>query len=124
MVRYEENKLLSLLLLPVQKTVILLTHIFSLVAHQFFYFLIFRLVLYKERNMLLTELQLSRRRKLVFPQPDRMAKVRKSLGAVRHVLGERKRDKLSQLAFNQLQKDTEEEDNDDDGDDTTMERQA
>lgn len=49
-------------------------------------------VLYKERNMLLTEQQLSRRKGLVFPQPERMHKVRKSMGAIRHVLGERKRE--------------------------------
>jgi ribosomal protein L29 len=54
-------------------------------------------VLYKERNMLLTELQLSRRRRLVFPQPERMKKVRKSIGAIKHVLGERKRAHLAYL---------------------------
>lgn len=41
--------------------------------------------------MLLTERQLSRRRNLVFPQPKRIIKVRKSMGAIKHVLGERKR---------------------------------
>jgi hypothetical protein len=54
-----------------------------------------RYVLYKERNMLLTELQLSRRRGLLFPQPERMKKVRKSMGAIRQVLGERKREKIA-----------------------------
>jgi large subunit ribosomal protein L47 len=54
-----------------------------------------RYVLYKERNMLLTELQLSRRRGLVFPQPERMKKVGRSMGAIRQVLGERKRDKIA-----------------------------
>lgn len=49
------------------------------------------LVLYKERNMLLTEEQLSRRKQLIFPQPGRLQKVAKSMGAIRHVLGERKR---------------------------------
>lgn len=48
--------------------------------------------------MLLTELQLSRRRGLFFPQPDRMYKVRKSMGAIRHVMGERKRERLRNLA--------------------------
>lgn len=48
-------------------------------------------VLYKEKNMLLTEQQLSRRRQLIFPQPERMKKVQKSMGAIRQVLGERKR---------------------------------
>jgi Mitochondrial 39-S ribosomal protein L47 (MRP-L47) len=41
--------------------------------------------------MLITERQLSRRKKLVFPQPTRMRKVRKGMGAIKHVLGERKR---------------------------------
>jgi Mitochondrial 39-S ribosomal protein L47 (MRP-L47) len=61
----------------------------------------FRYVLYKERNMLLTELQLSRRRGILFPQPDRMKKVRKSMGAIRHVLGERKREKIAAFKLNQ-----------------------
>lgn len=47
-------------------------------------------VLYKEKNMLLTEQQLSRRRQLIFPQPERFQKVQKSMGAIRQVLGERK----------------------------------
>jgi hypothetical protein len=58
---------------------------------------IFRFVLYKERNMLLTELQLSRRKQIIFPQPQRMKKVRKSMGAIKHVLGERKQKKLAAL---------------------------
>lgn len=44
--------------------------------------------------MLLTEQQLSRRKGLYFPQPDRIQKVRKSMGAIKHVLGERKREHL------------------------------
>lgn len=48
-------------------------------------------VLYKEKNVLLTEQQLSRRRQLIFPQPERFKKVQKSMGAIRQVLGERKR---------------------------------
>jgi Mitochondrial 39-S ribosomal protein L47 (MRP-L47) len=56
-----------------------------------------RYVLYKERNMLLTEQQLSRRKGLNFPQPDRILKVRKSMGAIKHVLGERKREHLIQV---------------------------
>ena len=48
-------------------------------------------ILYKEKNMLLTEQQLSRRRQLIFPQPERFQKVQKSMGAIRQVLGERKR---------------------------------
>lgn len=47
--------------------------------------------------MLLTERQLSRRKSLVFPQPERVAKVRKSMGAIKHVLGERKRAHLTRL---------------------------
>eukprot|EP00536_Pseudo-nitzschia_multiseries_P006725 jgi/Psemu1/304323/fgenesh1_kg.146_\ len=52
-------------------------------------------VLYKEKNMLLTERQLSRRRQLIFPQPDRFKKVQKSMGAIRQVLGERKRETVA-----------------------------
>ena len=52
-------------------------------------------VLYKEKNMLLTEQQLSRRRQLIFPQPERFKKVQKSMGAIRQVLGERKRVKVA-----------------------------
>jgi large subunit ribosomal protein L47 len=52
-------------------------------------------VLYREKNMLLTEQQLSRRRTLVFPQPARMKKVQKSMGAIKQVLGERKRKKIA-----------------------------
>ena len=63
----------------------------------------FRLVLYKENNMLLTEQNLSRRRGLVFPQPERMQKVKKSMGAIRQVLGERKRDKISRMALERMQ---------------------
>lgn len=69
--------------------------------HTFLVFVFVRLrrfVLYKERNMLLTEKQLSRRKGVLFPQPERILKVRKSMGAIKHVLGERKRKHLSQLA--------------------------
>lgn len=52
-------------------------------------------VLYKEKNMLLTEQQLSRRRQLIFPQPERFKKVQKSMGAIKQVLGERKREKIA-----------------------------
>jgi Mitochondrial 39-S ribosomal protein L47 (MRP-L47) len=52
--------------------------------------------------MLLTEQQLSRRRRISFPQPERIKKVRKSMGAIKQVLGERKRDHLSQLALRRL----------------------
>jgi large subunit ribosomal protein L47 len=61
------------------------------------------LVLYKERNMLLTEQQLGRRRGLIFPQPLRLRKVQKSLGAIRHVMGDRKQDKIAAAALKQLE---------------------
>ena len=67
-------------------------------------------VLYKERNMLLTEKQLSRRKNIIFPQPDRMRKVRKSMGAIKHVLGERKRAHLESLEEKQKQEQEDEED--------------
>lgn len=54
--------------------------------------------------MLLTEANLSRRRDLLFPQPERRRKVRKSMGAIRAVLGERKRDKLAQVALRRMAK--------------------
>lgn len=58
-----------------------------------------RYVLYKERNMLLTERQMSRRRNLIFPQPERIRKVKKSMGAIKHVLGERKRAHLARIKY-------------------------
>ena len=45
--------------------------------------------------MLLTEQQLSRSKGLIFPQPDQFQKVRKYMGAIRQVLGERKRATLA-----------------------------
>jgi ribosomal protein L29 len=54
-----------------------------------------RYVLYKERNMLLTEKNLSRRKNLVFPQPERWKKVKRSMAAIKVVLGERKREKIA-----------------------------
>lgn len=54
-----------------------------------------RYVLYKERNMLLTESNLSRRHGYMMVQPQRRKKVRKSMGAIKHVLGERKRAKIA-----------------------------
>jgi Mitochondrial 39-S ribosomal protein L47 (MRP-L47) len=57
--------------------------------------------------MLLTELQLSRRRGLIFPQPERMKKVQKSMGAIRQVLGERKRDKIAAFREQQPQQEKE-----------------
>jgi hypothetical protein len=72
-----------------------------------------RFVLYKERNMLMTEQQLSRRKKVIFPQPERLHKVRKSMGAIKQVLGERKRDYKSQRVAQQLQTAFLDNDNDD-----------
>ena len=69
---------------------------------------VLRYVLYKERNMLLTEKQLSRRKGIIFPQPERIQKVKKSMGAIKHVLGERKREKIAALALQQIEKEQEE----------------
>lgn len=63
--------------------------------------------------MLLTEQQLSRRRSIPFPQPERIKKVRKSMGAIKQVLGERKRDHLSQLALRRLNAVEDDVDDDD-----------
>lgn len=52
-------------------------------------------VLYKERNMLSTEKVLCRRNQVALVQPDRLRKVQKSMGAIRHVLGERKRGRIA-----------------------------
>lgn len=59
-------------------------------------------VLYKERNVLLTEMNAARRSGMAFPQPDRKQKVKKSMGAIKTVLGERKLDKLSQIALKKM----------------------
>ena len=45
--------------------------------------------------MLMTEGNLGRRHGYDMPQLDRRQKVRKSMGAIKHVLGERKRKKIS-----------------------------
>ena len=58
-----------------------------------------RLVLYKEKNMLLTESELCRRNAEYFPQPERRQKVKKSMGAIKQVLGERKRERFSKIAL-------------------------
>jgi len=52
-------------------------------------------VLYMERNMLMTEQVLSRRNQIAMIQPERLGKVQKSFGAIRQVLGERKRERIS-----------------------------
>jgi len=66
-------------------------------------------VLYKERNMLYTEANLSRRKGQYFPQPERARKVKKSMGAIKAVLGERKRDYLAQKALESLETDDEDD---------------
>ena len=45
--------------------------------------------------MLLTEANLARRHGYEMVQSDRKKKVRKSMGAIKHVLGERKRSKIA-----------------------------
>lgn len=50
--------------------------------------------------MLLTEQQLSRRKQIIFPQPERLKKVGKSLGAIRQVLGERKQERIQNRIVN------------------------
>lgn len=52
-------------------------------------------VLYKEKNMLLTESNLARRHSYEMVQPDRRRKVQKSMGGIKQVLGERKRRKIA-----------------------------
>ena len=47
--------------------------------------------------MLLTEKNLSRRKGLVFPQPERWKKVKRGMAAIKVVLGERKREKIAAL---------------------------
>jgi hypothetical protein len=49
--------------------------------------------------MLLTELHLARRHSMIMPQPERLQKIKKSMGAIRHVLGERKTEKLAVVAL-------------------------
>ena len=63
--------------------------------------------------MLLTEQQLSRRKGLNFPQSDRILKVRKSMGAIKHVLGERKREHLFRIKSIVPDKQIANDDNDD-----------
>ena len=54
--------------------------------------------------MLLTESNLSRRHGYNMVQPDRRKKVKKSMGAIKHVLGERKRKKIAEhRAYLELQ---------------------
>ena len=47
--------------------------------------------------MLMTEAHLARRNGIFMPQPYRQHKVKKSMGAIKTVLGERKRQKISEF---------------------------
>ena len=61
--------------------------------------------------MLLTEKQLSRRKNIILPQPERIQKVKKSMGAIKQVLGERKREKIAEAASRRkMSKTAEDED--------------
>lgn len=53
-------------------------------------------VLYKEKNMLLTERALAKRERLDFIKPNRWTKVKRSMAAIKVVLGERKKERLHQ----------------------------
>jgi len=52
-------------------------------------------VLYKERNMLFTEKYIAGVNSNYLPQPERERKIKKSMGAIKHVLGEREREKTA-----------------------------
>jgi len=80
------------------------------------------LVLYKERNMLLTELQISRRRQLKFPQPERMKKCQKSMGAIKYVLGERKIAAIAHHAEKKMLQELQSNDAMDDVNEETLEK--
>ena len=54
--------------------------------------------------MLLTETNICRQNGVYFPQKERQQKVKKSMGAIKVVLGERKRDKIAQSALKALEK--------------------
>lgn len=63
-----------------------------------------RYILYKEKNMLLTESNICRQSSVYFPQNERKKKVKKSMAAIKVVLGERKREKIAQAALRALEK--------------------
>ena len=73
-------------------------------------------VLYKEKNMLLTEKYLCERNNLKFPQPFRYIKVKRSMKAIRVVLNERKLERKAEKALERKQAAAEAEamDTDDD----------
>lgn len=60
-------------------------------------------VLYKEKNMLLTEKYLCERNNLKFPQPFRYIKVKRSMKAIRVVLNERKLERKSEKTLERKQ---------------------
>jgi Mitochondrial 39-S ribosomal protein L47 (MRP-L47). len=59
--------------------------------------------------MLLTESNICRQNGVYFPQKERQQKVKKSMAAIKVVLGERKRDKIAQSALNAMQEQDETE---------------
>eukprot|EP00904_Undaria_pinnatifida_P013989 jgi/Undpi1/9720/HiC_scaffold_27.g12176.m1 len=59
-------------------------------------------VLYKEKNMLMSELALTRRSKVPIPAGDRRQKVKRSMKAIKVVVGERQRAKRAILRERQL----------------------
>ena len=59
--------------------------------------------------MLLTEKNLSRRKSMVFPQPERWKKVKRSMAAIKVVLGERKREKIAAHKEKMAQRDAVQE---------------
>ncbi len=68
--------------------------------------------------MLLTENNICRRKAIPFPQADRRQKVKKSMGAIKAVLGERKRDKIAQHALKMAQLHDADDDDDEDDEDS------
>ncbi|CAN0025373.1 unnamed protein product [Ectocarpus sp. 12 AP-2014] len=59
-------------------------------------------VLYKEKNMLMSQVLLSRRSKVPIPAGDRRQKVKRSMKAIKVVVGERQRVKRAALRERQL----------------------
>ena len=62
-------------------------------------FFMCRYVLYKESNMLNTEKRFAVNQGVVFPQHERRSKVRDGMKAIKHVMGERKRERIAQHAL-------------------------
>ena len=57
--------------------------------------------------MLYTEAHIARANQAYHVQPERLRKVKKSMAAIRTVLGERKREKIAQFALKQIEKEEE-----------------